>query len=89
MVTSRPYTGRHDLEKLLTFLAQARSSVDHAHYLHAGDLLWQMFHMQAAFNPSEIVQLWQDGPGNVIGFVLLYPAFGFFDLQGRRSPQRQ
>ncbi|MBA3944106.1 MAG: GNAT family N-acetyltransferase [Herpetosiphonaceae bacterium] len=79
--TSRPYAGQRDLENLSTFLTQARSSIHNVHSLHVGDLTWQLSHMQAAFNPADIVQLSEDEYGRLTGFVLLYPAFGFFDLQ--------
>ena len=90
MFTSRPYAGQHDLERLSTFLTQARSDIHRAHYLHVGELVWQLFHMQAAFALSEIVHLWEDADGTLIGFVLLYPAFGFFDLevQAQQAGQR-
>ncbi|HSH80503.1 MAG TPA: GNAT family N-acetyltransferase [Herpetosiphonaceae bacterium] len=81
MFTSRPYAGQRDLETLSTFLSQARSDIDRAHHLHAGDLVWQLFHMQAGFALSEIVHLWEDANGTLLGFVLLYPALGFFDLE--------
>ncbi len=81
MFTSRPYAGQHDLEALSTFLSQARREIHHVHHLHVGDLVWQLFHMQAAFALPEIVHLWEDADGTLIGFVLLYPAFGFFDLE--------
>ncbi len=81
MFTSRPYAGPHDLGTLSNFLMQVRSVIHRAHHLHVGDLVWQLFHMQAAFDRSEIVHLWEDADGGLIGFVLLYPAFGFFDLE--------
>lgn len=81
MFTSRPYSGQQDFEILATFLSQARSDIHRAHHLHVGDLAWQLFHMQAAFTPSEIVHLWEDANGTLLGFVLLYPAFGFFDIE--------
>jgi mycothiol synthase len=90
MFTSRPYAGQQDFETLSRFLSQARGDIHRVHHLHVGDLAWQLFHMQAAFAPSEIVRLWEDEGGTLVGFVLLYPAFGFFDIevsaQHRGSP---
>jgi mycothiol synthase len=81
MFTSRPYTGQHELEALSTFLSQARSDIHRAHHLHVGDLVWQLFHMQAGFAPSETVHLWEGAESVLLGFVLVYPAWGFFDLE--------
>jgi ribosomal protein S18 acetylase RimI-like enzyme len=79
--TSRPYRGEHDFTALQTFLAHTRIAVDQIHYLHTGDLTWQLFHMLADFDRSQIVHLWHDAQGSLIGFVLIYPPFGSFDLQ--------
>ncbi len=56
-------------------------NIDHSHYLHVGDLTWQVFHMLADYQPSDILHLWEDEQKNLIGFVLVYPPFGMFDLQ--------
>lgn len=80
-LTSRPYQHAQDFVKLAAFLSHARSAIHHAHYLHVGDLTWQLFHMLASYHPADIVQLWEDHSEHLLGFVLLYPPFGFFDLQ--------
>jgi mycothiol synthase len=79
--SSRPYQSEQDFVKLQSLLAQSRAAVAQAHYLHTGDLTWQLFHMLVEFDPSQIVRLWEDSPGLPIGFVLLYPRFGGFNLQ--------
>jgi hypothetical protein len=81
MPTSRPYQHPQDFAKLAGFLSHARTAIHHAHYLHVGDLTWQLFYMLASYRPVDLVQIWEDGSEYLLGFVLLYPAFGFFDLQ--------
>jgi mycothiol synthase len=81
IVTSRPYRGELDFARLQAFLAHARAAVSHTHYLHIGDLTWQLFHMLADFDPSQLVRLWEHEQSSLIGFVLLHPRFGGFDLQ--------
>src|SRR5215212_11845561 len=78
---SRPYGGETDFAHLQALLARARVAVRHTHYLHTGDLTWQLFHMLADFEPSQLVQLWEDEHNALVGFVLLHPRFGGFDLQ--------
>jgi mycothiol synthase len=80
-VTSRPYAGAADFARLQAFLAQAQGSVHQTHYLHTGDLTWQLFHMLADFDPAQIVRVWEHEQRELIGFVLLHPRFGGFDLQ--------
>ena len=80
-VTSRPYAGEADFARLHAFLAHARATVSHTHYLHMGDLTWQLFHMLADFDPSQLVRVWEHAQGSLIGFVLLHPRFGGFELQ--------
>jgi mycothiol synthase len=81
MLTTRPYQHPQDFAKLAIFLSHARSAIHHAHYLHVGDLTWQLFHMFASYRPADLVQIWQDRSEHLLGFVLLYPTLGFFDLQ--------
>jgi ribosomal protein S18 acetylase RimI-like enzyme len=81
IVTSRPYQGEHDLAALKAFLAQAGSAAAQAHYLHSGDMIWQLFHMLSTFDPAQIVRLWEDEQSRLIGFVLLYPRHGGFEIQ--------
>lgn len=33
------------------------------------------------YEPSELIYIWEDSNGEVVGFVLLYPAYGGFELQ--------
>ena len=79
--TARPYARHDDFARLITFLAQCRSNIQQSHYLHVGDLVWQVFHMLTEYPPSDILHLWEDEQQSLIGFVLVYPPFGMFDLQ--------
>ena len=62
-------------------LGEARQDIERCHYLHPGDLTWQVFHMLAAHEPENLIRLWRDEHGVLAGFVLIYPDFGMFDLQ--------
>jgi ribosomal protein S18 acetylase RimI-like enzyme len=78
---SRPYQHPQDYANLAGFLGQARADVHRSHYLHIGDLTWQLYHMLSDERPADLIQIWEDASAQVMGFVLLYPAYGFFDLQ--------
>lgn len=76
-----PYRHPIDFDRLITFLSQVRIDVHHSHYLHPGDLTWQLFHMLADYPPADLIQIWEDDQEHILGFVLLYPPYGFFDIQ--------
>ena len=78
--TTHPFE-RTDLAKLWNFLGEVRQDIHRSHYLHVGDLSWQLFHMLAAHNPSNLINLWRDERNTLIGFALVYPDFGMIDLQ--------
>jgi hypothetical protein len=75
MLTTRPYQHPQDFAKLAAFLSHARSAIHHAHYLHVGDLTWQLFHMLASYHPADLVQLWEDRSEEAVS--QLYAAVGF------------
>jgi mycothiol synthase len=80
-LNSRPYQHPQDYATLAGFLSQARAHVHQSHYLHVGDLTWQLYHMLSDEHPADLIQIWEDASGRIMGFVLLYPTYGFFDLQ--------
>jgi hypothetical protein len=82
-LTNRSYQHPHDFERLTRFLSHLRTDVQHTHYLHSGDLTWQMFHMLSDYPPADLIQIWEDTHGDILGFVLLFPPYGGFELQLR------
>jgi mycothiol synthase len=82
-ITAHAYRHPHDFARLVRFLSQVRTDVQHTHYLHVGDLTWQMFHMLSDYSPADLVQIWEDTHGDILGFVLLFPPFGGFEAQLR------
>jgi ribosomal protein S18 acetylase RimI-like enzyme len=82
-ITSRAYRHPHDFVRLVRFLSEVRTDIEHTHYLHVGDLTWQMFHMLSDYPPADLVQIWEDTHGDMLGFVLLSPPFGGFEVQLR------
>ncbi|MEM8534761.1 MAG: GNAT family N-acetyltransferase [Chloroflexota bacterium] len=81
IITDRAYRGMEDFTQLSDFLGQVRFAIDHSHYLHQGDLTWQLFHMKAECDLSELVHLWEDSNGKLVGFVVVYAPYGLFDIQ--------
>jgi ribosomal protein S18 acetylase RimI-like enzyme len=82
-ITAHVYRHPQDFARLVRFLSQVRTDVQHTHSLHVGDLTWQMFHMLSDYPPADLVRIWEDTHGDMRGFVLLFPPFGGFEAQLR------
>jgi ribosomal protein S18 acetylase RimI-like enzyme len=80
-VTSRAYQHPDDFERLARFLSSIRTDVQYTHVLHPGDLSWQVFHMLSDYQPADLIHIWEDMQGDILGFVLLFPAYGGFAVQ--------
>jgi mycothiol synthase len=82
-ITAHAYRHPQDFARLVSFLSHVRTDVQHTHCLHVGDLTWQMFHMLSDYPPADLVQIWEDTHGDILGFVLLFPPYGGFEVQLR------
>lgn len=80
-ITSRAYRDEHDLEQMCRFLMHARASEHDAGYLHIGDVVWRIWDTLIAYDPQQVVHVWQDHAENMIGFALFYPLYSGFNLQ--------
>ena len=84
MITSRAYSDKADLERLIRFLVAERKR-DPVQRWHVGDLIWRMFY-SSDFDPAQNVRLWEED-GEVVGFGWLYPPSGA-DLNPRAGWRR-
>src|SRR4029453_9315865 len=82
-ITAHVYRHPQDFARLVRFLSQVRTDIPHTHYLHVGDLTWQMFHILSDSPPAYLGQTCEDRHGDMFGFVLLFPPFGGFEAQVR------
>lgn len=82
MIEPRPYEGANDLDRLIAFNAAAYSThlgVDG--YLHVGNIPHRIYNGLRRYNPAELVHLWEDEAGNLLGWDIIYPNFIAFDVQ--------
>jgi mycothiol synthase len=81
---SRPYSGAADSERLRVFLTQARLRLGHSCW-HVGDLVWRLFLHSIRYDLGQMLRLWEDAGGDLLGFAIVSPptATGTicFDLQ--------
>jgi len=79
-LTPRPYRRLEDLEKMKDLLMRGRAARGHSGYVHVGDLVWWLFFILRDFNLRDIVRLFEDARGDLIGWVLFSPHLSAFDV---------
>ncbi|MFN8374800.1 MAG: GNAT family N-acetyltransferase [Anaerolineae bacterium] len=79
MVKSRPFTSMDDLAAMKRLLSAALRSHPHAS-LHPGDLDWRFFATTIGQPREELLRLWHDAEGTLLGFLFAYPSVGAADL---------
>lgn len=68
-LTSRPYAGDADRDRIRDFLVAATAaSAPPYRYWHVGDLLWGMY-QNTVFDPYASIYLWEDAHGELVAVV--------------------
>jgi ribosomal protein S18 acetylase RimI-like enzyme len=80
-ITSRPYRDLRDMEAMRQFLMRAQAASEPRAYLHPGDVVWRVWDTLLTYDPCEVVHLWEQENGDLLGFALTYPAYTGFTLQ--------
>lgn len=78
-IASRPYHDTHDLHKIQAATANWIASVGFCGYLHVGDLVLRLFNGMRRYDPREIVRLWEDTDGSLLGWGMIYPRWNSYD----------
>ena len=79
---SRSYEGDADVALLQGFNAASIAATGGCGYLHPGDIVHHMFIGNKAFEPAELLTVWEDRSG-VAGWVLAAPGHRSYDAQVR------
>lgn len=79
MVYSRPYRDAADLARLQQYNA-AQIAQDACGWLHPGDIPHRLFNSGRKHEPSDLLRLWEDEAGGIVGWALFNPQKGF-DVQ--------
>lgn len=77
---TRMYTGEADLRLLQDFNARAIAVTDHCGYLHPGDIPLHIYAGNRAYDPTEILTIWEDDQG-VAAWLLIDPSHKAYDAQ--------
>jgi mycothiol synthase len=80
-IHAKPYIGVEDFHKMTYVLREGRKASRHSGYVHIGDLNWWAFYIIPRHIPfSEVAYIWEDDNGAVLGWSLLSPGEGVFDV---------
>ncbi len=92
-INARPYNGIEDFHKMTHILREGRKASRHSGYIHIGDLNWWAYYITPRHNTmNETSYIWEDDNGAVLGWSLLSPHYGLFDLfvhPDERSSERR
>jgi mycothiol synthase len=80
---TRPYASADDLARLQHFNAQ-QIARDPVGWLEPGDIPHRLYGRLRAYNPSEMLRLWEDDAGTILGWALAQPP-DTFDIQSADS----
>ena len=79
VITSRPYVSRDDLHKIQAATAEWIASAGFMGYLHVGDIALRLFNGMRRYQPQEIVRLWEDADGSLLGWAMVYPRWNSYE----------
>jgi mycothiol synthase len=78
----KPYTGRADLQRMQTMLAESIRAVGDRGYMHVGDIPHRIYNgLRHHPDRQQLVHLWQTQAGQLVGWSLIYPQWNAFDTQ--------
>ncbi len=84
MIVERKYRGVDDLLKMQQLVSESISMLGERGYFHVGDVPYHIYnnlHCQPNPDPVAFVRLWENGEGNLIGWVINNPQWKSFDIQ--------
>lgn len=76
--SARPYN-THDLHTIQTATAEWIAAVGFSGYLHTADIALRLYNGMRRYNPSEIVRLWEDTDGALLGWGMVYPRWNSYE----------
>ncbi|MBZ0281439.1 MAG: GNAT family N-acetyltransferase [Anaerolineae bacterium] len=77
--TFRPYNKSHDLQKMQTATAEWIAAAGFSGYLHTADIALRLHNAMRRYYPSEIVRLWEDADGTLLGWGMVYPRWNSYE----------
>jgi len=79
-ISARPYQGETDLRRIQAATAEWIASAGFLGYMNVSDIALRLFNGMRRYQPNEIVRLWEDDAGEVIGWAMAYPGWSSFEV---------
>ncbi|MBN1284065.1 MAG: GNAT family N-acetyltransferase [Anaerolineae bacterium] len=80
LITSRPYAGAADFHKVRAFMLDPAALAGAHGYMHIGDVGHRLSNGLHKYNLGEVMRLWEDTAGRLLGWALVYPDYNGFDV---------
>lgn len=77
----RPYQNESDLHQLQLTTAKWIAQAGFAGRINPGDIALRLFNGMRDNDPREIIRLWEDDKGHLMGWAMLYPAWNSYEVQ--------
>lgn len=84
MTRSRPYQDADDLIRLQRFNAE-QFALGAGGWLHPGDIPHRLFNTGRGYAADDLLRLWEDDAGEIVGWAIAIPRTGGFDVQSHRA----
>lgn len=78
-IQPRPYAGPDDLNRMKVLAQAGQKVLPHSGYPHIGDLNWWLFYGSRLETLSDIIRLWEDEHGEIIGWQMFDKFNGEYD----------
>ncbi|MDJ0663806.1 MAG: GNAT family N-acetyltransferase [Acidimicrobiia bacterium] len=85
----RPFRGDDDVYLLQEFTAETIRAQGRLGLLHPGDVVHLVYNVLRLDDPTELIHIWQDGGGVVLGWAWLHPRWACFELQISNNATRR
>jgi mycothiol synthase len=79
-ISTRAYKSEADLHKIQAATAKWIAIAGFQGYLNVSDIALRMFNGMRKYDPAEIVRLWEDSDGQVVGWAMAYPAWNSYEV---------
>lgn len=78
-ITAHPYRSERDLYTIQAATVEWVATAGFRGYMNVSDIALRLFNGMRDYAPAEIVRIWENGEGQVIGWGMAYPAWSSYE----------
>jgi mycothiol synthase len=79
-ISSHPYRSETDLRTIQDATAEWIAIAGFQGYLNVSDIALRLFNGMRKYSPGEIVRIWEDTGGQVVGWAMIYPVWNSYEV---------